>query len=432
MILPADVENKSQNNNRVIVVLGVHRSGTSALARSLQVLGIGLGDNLHSAGLDNPKGFWEDRDCVAINEELLNRVGSEYDHLGLAWNFNVDEPAISDLYLQAIQLVSQSISKNKGIWGVKDPRICRLLGFWNKVFDACGCDVSYIISLRDPISVAESLQKRNNIYPEKSFFLWLQHIDPAILDSRDKTRIVVNYDYLIDAPEKQLVRIANCLNIPFEEKNNELLNDFLAGFLDNKLRHSSYSLSQISADNRIPYDTLKAYKLLMRVAQDEISIDSDEIQSSFEQFQYNLQAYAPAFSYANSLELEIERLGLHDAMSGHEELIANLPKNITTGKVQLMIALAGRDGEIANLNQRLAERDGEVANLNQMLVNSNEQITKYENQIFHLTQTIVERNKQITSLTTQLNEIYKSKTWYLIQMYRKIRSRMRWPVKERK
>ena len=73
---------------RVIVVLGMHCGGTSAITRSLQVLGIGLGDNLHPPGADNPTGFWEDRDVIAINEGLLGYLGSEYDQLHLAWSLN--------------------------------------------------------------------------------------------------------------------------------------------------------------------------------------------------------------------------------------------------------------------------------------------------------------------------------------------------------
>ena len=76
---------KNDIKSRVIVVLGMHRSGTSAIARSLELLGVGLGDNLHPAGFDNPKGFWEDRACLEINEELLRYFGSAYDRMDLAW-----------------------------------------------------------------------------------------------------------------------------------------------------------------------------------------------------------------------------------------------------------------------------------------------------------------------------------------------------------
>lgn len=424
--------NSQNNKNRVIVVLGMHRSGTSALTRSLQVLGINLGDNLHLAGADNPKGFWEDKECVSINEELLGRLGSEYDQLDLAWDFNFDDSSLNDLYSKAIQYVSQSIKKTKGVWGVKDPRICRLLGFWKRVFDVCDCSPSYIIALRDPLSVAESLQKRNGIHPEKSHFLWLQHMVPAVLDTRNNSRVIVNYDDLIDAPEKQLIRIAKCLKLPFDRENNPVLKDFLDNFLDNTLRHSRYSLSQVLSDNQIPHDVIKAYSLLMRVAQDEVSIDAPEMQTSFEEFRSTLSKYAAVFSYSNSLEVEIERLGLRDLMQEQHFETSSLPKNLTTGKVQLMITVAERNGEIIQLKQMLSDNNNEIIQLKQMLSHSNEKLTISDGINLQLLQEISIKDYQITNLSTTLKEIHQSRAWRLVQKYRQVYARVQQVFRWRK
>jgi glycosyltransferase involved in cell wall biosynthesis len=319
--MDANPEQPNSNHKRVIAVLGMHRSGTSAIARSLQTLGVGLGDNLHPAGFDNPKGFWEDRDCIAINEELLEQFGSAYDHLNLAWNIDITNPAIASLYSKAVRLVSESVSKSGGIWGVKDPRMCRLLQFWKRVFDDCGCNVSYVITLRNPRSVAESLMSRNNIPYEKSYFLWLQHMVPIILDSRDETRVIVDYDLLMESPVEQITRIAQELDLPFDISNNNSLKDFLEGFLEKDLRHSSYTVSQLVQDDSLPADVFKAYKLLLRAAWDEISINAEEIQSTFEKLEDNLQAYAPAFTYANSLEAE--RTSLYHVIADQNAQIAD-------------------------------------------------------------------------------------------------------------
>jgi len=57
---------------RIVVIIGMHRSGTSVIARGLKVLGVTLGDNLMPPGEDNPKGYWEDLDINELNVELLN------------------------------------------------------------------------------------------------------------------------------------------------------------------------------------------------------------------------------------------------------------------------------------------------------------------------------------------------------------------------
>ena len=68
-------------NSKLVVVLGMHRSGTSAITRGLEVLGVNLGDNLYPAAIDNPKGFWEDNDFLGINEELLAHLDYSVDRL---------------------------------------------------------------------------------------------------------------------------------------------------------------------------------------------------------------------------------------------------------------------------------------------------------------------------------------------------------------
>ena len=67
---------------RVIVVLGMHRSGTSAITRGLQELGADLGPDLMPAAEgDNDKGFWEDMGAYRINERILSKLGSSWDGL---------------------------------------------------------------------------------------------------------------------------------------------------------------------------------------------------------------------------------------------------------------------------------------------------------------------------------------------------------------
>ena len=130
--------------------------------------------------------------------------------------------------------------------------MCRLMGFWKKVFDECDCNVSYVISLRNPVSVADSLKKRNNIPSEKSHFLWLQHMVPAILETRGERRVIVDYDLLLESPTEQIMRISHYLEMPIAEEANESLQDFSENFLEKGLRHSNYSLEEALLDVSLP------------------------------------------------------------------------------------------------------------------------------------------------------------------------------------
>ncbi|MDP3694872.1 MAG: hypothetical protein Q8R42_02015, partial [Desulfocapsaceae bacterium] len=183
-----------EKKKKVIVVLGMHRSGTSAITRSLSMLGVNLGDALHPAGFDNPKGFWENRECIAINEELLRHFNSAYDCLDLRFESVVDDSFIRALKDRAIQLINRYLDESDGLWGFKDPRTCRLLSFWRDVFQSIKCDVCFVIVLRNPVSVVASLTKREQLPEEKSYLLWLQHVLPAVMNTEGQKRVVVDYD----------------------------------------------------------------------------------------------------------------------------------------------------------------------------------------------------------------------------------------------
>src|SRR5688572_29093711 len=78
-------------NKRLIITLGMHRSGTSVVTRGLQVLGVSLGDNLMAPFEgNNDKGFWEDNDINKLNIEMLNTLGSDWHFLTPLQNADVN------------------------------------------------------------------------------------------------------------------------------------------------------------------------------------------------------------------------------------------------------------------------------------------------------------------------------------------------------
>src|SRR5271170_6274435 len=110
--------------SQVIIVLGMHRGGTSAIARGLKAIGVCLGDHLHPPNANNPRGLWEDVDCLAINEELLRHFQSG-SHLALACRFSEHDPTLGALKEKALQLIGRRKAECAGAWGFKDPRTCR-------------------------------------------------------------------------------------------------------------------------------------------------------------------------------------------------------------------------------------------------------------------------------------------------------------------
>ena len=123
-----------KNGNNIkqtcILILGMHRSGTSAITRSLKALGIVLGNNLMAeAERNNPKGFWEDVDINNLNIDLLNALGYDWHTITPISKIERTSPTAESFKLRAVTLLREKL-KNTTMFGLKDPRICRLLPFW--------------------------------------------------------------------------------------------------------------------------------------------------------------------------------------------------------------------------------------------------------------------------------------------------------------
>ena len=122
----------ANKNKSVVVVLGMHRSGTSALTKALEVMGVSLSENLMPEGEFNPKGHWEDLDVVSINDRLLAETDSIWSSPTLT-EINFESQLVSLLLDEAVSLVSNRVDEH-AVWGFKDPRTSRLLPFWQAVF----------------------------------------------------------------------------------------------------------------------------------------------------------------------------------------------------------------------------------------------------------------------------------------------------------
>src|SRR5271154_2798891 len=117
------------SSSRAVLVLGMHRSGTSAITRGMQMLGVYLGDDFLSPKPDNPTGYWEDRNIYEINEHLLSVLGLKWHGISLIDDVRWHEPEVEALCAEALEyLRSQFIDHS--FWGFKDPRTIRLLPFW--------------------------------------------------------------------------------------------------------------------------------------------------------------------------------------------------------------------------------------------------------------------------------------------------------------
>jgi len=219
-----------------ILVLGMHRSGTSALTGVLDILGINLGQELMQAHEMNEKGFFENERIYNFNDqELFPALKSTWDDIGILKDNWQNENNLQDLYKKAKDIILSEY-KNSNLFAIKDPRICILFPFWEKILKNLNIDIKVIIPLRNPIEVAISLEKRDGFKVKKSLMLWTKHVLYAEYYSREYKRLFVDYNVLLSDTTGSIKSIQDKFNL---HNTIEDIKIKLQNFLDANLKHHS-------------------------------------------------------------------------------------------------------------------------------------------------------------------------------------------------
>lgn len=311
------------SGKRLIVVLGMHRSGSSTITRALNVLGVALGDRLMPpAGDNNAKGFFEDIDLNALNIEMLQALGSDWHCLAPIEPSDIESLHQKGFFLRAVVLLRQKTA-DVSIFGFKDPRVVKLLPFWHQVFAHCGFDTGYVLAIRNPLSVVQSLAKRDGLSPEKSYTLWLGHVLTSLSHTEKYRRALVDYDHFLHAPQQDLGLIAERLALQIDP---QALQHYQAEFLDEGLRHTVYAANDLAIDQACPPLVQELYTTLIDVSRDNQQLDDPAFHArtalwndEFNRFKLNLR-------WIDNLSAQIA--SLNQSMSVHDGEITDLIRTV--------------------------------------------------------------------------------------------------------
>jgi len=219
----------------------------------------------------NDKGFWEDLDLYELNIEMLGALNRDWHSLAPVGEGFVELLCGKGFLSRAENLLRMKIGQAP-VFGFKDPRVTMLLPFWQRVFALCDLDVSYVLALRNPVSVAKSLARREHFEFPKSTLLWLGHVLSMMqCTTGAKRRILVDYDRLVQAPGSELQRMADRLNLVLGPAE---LRKYEREFLDIELQHSTHDTQDLSASDFAMPLVLELYPLLQSAASDTLDIDA--------------------------------------------------------------------------------------------------------------------------------------------------------------
>jgi GT2 family glycosyltransferase/glycosyltransferase involved in cell wall biosynthesis len=255
---------------RLVVVLGMHRSGTSAITRALEVLGVDIGANLlPSIDGINAKGFFEDVEINSLNVEILRALGNDWHSLAKIDPEDIKVLNKGEYFLRATDLLRRKTA-GAPIFGFKDPRVAKILPFWRHVFSHCQFSADYVLAVRNPLSVVRSLAKRDGLLPEKTYLLWCGHVLNSLAHTEDARRVLVDYDRFVQEPKECLEMIADRLDLKFDRQAFQI---YRSEFLDERLRHTMFKSSDLTLDLACPPLAQEVYSDLLGACIDNNQLD---------------------------------------------------------------------------------------------------------------------------------------------------------------
>ncbi|HJU20958.1 MAG TPA: glycosyltransferase, partial [Casimicrobiaceae bacterium] len=251
-----------------LVVLGMHRSGTSAMARVLNLCGAYLPEKLKPPKIGvNPKGFFEPEAVLDLNVRLMRQLGGDWSHV----DFNVpDEGAIADEFVSDARDVIVSEYAGRTLIAIKDPRICMLAPLWHRALQAAGYRPAYVVPIRNPLEVAQSLHARGDMSVDEGLALWRAYMERVIAFADAHPGVLfVRYADLLDDWKPVVERIAARLGVPLDFGAEHEIERFL----DRDLRNQA---SGDDALERLPGPSGEAVRALYRTCIERCERDLGE------------------------------------------------------------------------------------------------------------------------------------------------------------
>ncbi|CAM3555651.1 sulfotransferase family protein [Paracoccus nototheniae] len=264
-----------------VIVLGMHRSGTSSLAGMLDGLGCRGPATLMPASDTNAAGYYESLPVFRLNDAILTALGSRWDD----WRpLRPDvhlSPRLAEFHDKARAVIEAEYGDGSLIY-LKDPRISMLLPFWRRVLETAGYRCVHLHTHRSPSEIAKSLQRRDEIDPGMSLLAWLSQVLQAERHSRGQVRHFTSYEMLLRDPAAVAMAAETAFGFPWPRPVEDG-----AGRVNRALRHHDDGARAVLEDAHVPGLIRQTLEILERwAAQGEQAADHaqlDDIAAAFDE-----------------------------------------------------------------------------------------------------------------------------------------------------
>jgi hypothetical protein len=275
----------AQSFNRIlVVVLGMHRSGTSSAAGTLVRLGAAAPQHLIASDADNVRGYWESRVIVELNDAILAAAGSDWKDWR-KFDLNKIAPVEADaLRVRAKEALAEEFG-DVGFAVMKDPRMCRLMPFWGPVFAEAKWSARALLPIRPPLEVSQSLHCRDGIGPAYGCLLWLRHVLDAEAETRGMARAVLDWPQFLGNGRNALAQASEQLGVTWPYWCESALAD-IDQFVSTDLRRQRTSEADMQTHPAVNDLVRRTFAAMIELVQDSrdacILRKLDDLRAGFE------------------------------------------------------------------------------------------------------------------------------------------------------
>jgi len=384
-----------------LLVLGMHRSGTSFLVRALNLCGVYLGETESLVSHDwknkpdNLRGHWENLRIVQLTDETLALTNGTWDNLPEKITIN------EKIGNEVKQIFKNMESSSMLLAGTKDPRLIICLSSWRQFLPK---KIFIIGVFRHPVDVAKSLKIRNDFSLEKSLNLWKSYNEKLLEILEHHDGFLLDFDWPKNKLLDEIYLICKKFGLPHM--------DLSEWYTNNLIHHKSFQNKQDFSD-----DIVNLYSRLKERTKKNSLVKISSIVS-----QENMEIVKGMLAQIKNQGNYFKKI--FDEIKDENSTIIISAKNKDDQIMKLNETASQKDGQIMKLNETVSQKDGQIMKLNEtasqkdgQIMKLNETASQKDGQIMKLNETASQKDDQIMKLNEAVSDIENSTTWKMLRKY---------------
>src|SRR5271165_3872237 len=341
----------------IVLVLGMHRSGTSLCSHILSAFGLDMADDIR-ADATNARGHWERWEIVEYHDSILGLFNRDY--LGRFHDFALPvawwaDPRVVQIRREIVAFLEHRMGDR--YFGFKDPRSVRLLPMCHQIFIELKLAPRIVLCLRNPAQISRSLNAREGLDPEIGEYRWLVHMIDFFRYMSKYEFCTIEYEEWFRDPSVNTEKLQKFLDLSWQQSEADL-GLVLSGIIEPALRHDD-------SDHREAGQPLvrTLYKLTGQASQDAAARDQiAHIVSQFVSFQQLQRPFLQVFEYvaktaAKYREIEQEASGLRTTVSERDAVVDAAKLRANAAEARLVDAFAEIEAQRTQIADLAREHD---------------------------------------------------------------------------